>query len=152
MIRRRRECLQCDKRFTTYERLEVIPMIVLKSDDRREPFSREKLREGLSRACKKRNITADQIEKIVGDIETSLQEDFVMEVPSKSIGERVMAKLKELDHVAYIRFASVYKQFSDVDSFFHEVRGLKHEQKIKNRKNQSIDLLSTFVNEQIAKN
>ncbi len=152
VIRRRRECMLCEKRFTTYERLEVMPLIVLKSDNRREPFDREKLREGISRACKHRSITAEQIEKLVTDVETSLQEDFVMEAPSKSIGERVLAKLKDLDHVAYIRFASVYKQFSDVDSFFHEIRGLKHEQKIKNRKNNPIDLLATFLNEPTAKN
>jgi transcriptional repressor NrdR len=151
VIRRRRECLQCEKRFTTYERLEVMPMIVLKSDDRREPFDHNKLREGISRACKKRNITAEQIEKMVTDVEASLQEDFVMEVPSKSIGERVMAKLKSLDHVAYIRFASVYKQFSDVDSFFHEVRGLKQEQK-KTRKPQSVNLLTSFFNEPSTRN
>ncbi len=152
VIRRRRECLQCEKRFTTYERLEVMPMIVLKSDNRREPFDHNKLREGVSRACKNRSITAEQIEKLVTDVETSLQEDFVIEVPSKTIGERVLAKLKDLDHVAYIRFASVYKQFSDIDSFFVEVKGLKNEQKLKNRKSQPIDLLATFLNEPTAKN
>ncbi|MCG3206051.1 MAG: Transcriptional repressor NrdR [Elusimicrobia bacterium] len=152
VIRRRRECLQCERRFTTYERLEVIPMIVLKSDNRREPYDRNKLREGVSRACKNRNISAEQIEKLVTEVEISLQEDFVIEVPSKSIGERLLAKLKDLDHVAYIRFASVYKQFSDVDSFFQEIRGLKHEQKIKNRKSPPLDLLAGFVGEPTAKN
>ncbi len=152
VIRRRRECLQCSKRFTTYERLEVMPMIVLKSDNRREPFDHDKLREGISRACKKRNITAEQIEKLVTDVETSLQEDFVMEVPSKSIGERVLAKLKELDHVAYVRFASVYKQFSDIDNFFNELRGLKNEQKSKGRKIAPVNLLATIINEQSAEN
>jgi transcriptional repressor NrdR len=152
VIRRRRECMLCEKRFTTYERLEVMPMIVLKSDDRREPYDRNKLREGIARACKKRDITAEQIEKVVSEVETSLQEDFVIEVPSRSIGERVLAKLKELDPVAYVRFASVYKQFPDVDSFFHEIRGLKHEQRLKNRKAQPVDLLATFLNEATAKN
>lgn len=152
VIRRRRECLQCERRFTTYERLEVMPMIVLKSDNRREPFDHNKLREGVSRACKNRDITAEQIEKLVTEVEISLQEDFVIEVPSKSVGERVLSKLKDLDHVAYIRFASVYKQFSDIDSFFVEVRGLKQEQKRKGRKTQTVDLLPAYLNDSIAKN
>lgn len=152
VIRRRRKCLLCEKRFTTYERLEIMPLVVLKSDNRREPFDRDKLREGVTRACKNRNITAEQIEKLVADVEASLQEDFVMEAPSKSIGERVLAKLKDLDHVAYVRFASVYKQFSDIESFFQELRGLKQEQKVKSRKTQPIDLLSTFLNEPSSKN
>lgn len=153
VIRRRRECLKCQRRFTTYERLEVMPMIVLKSDDRRDPYDREKLREGVARACKKRNITAEQIEKLVADVETSIQEDFVMEVPSKSIGERVLAKLKELDHVAYVRFASVYKQFADLDGFVNELRGLKHEQKLKGRKTSPspTDLLA-FLKEPTSRN
>src|SRR5688572_13727248 len=87
VIRRRRECLSCSKRFTTYERLEVMPLIVLKSDNRREPYDRNKLREGISRASKHRNITAEQIEKLVTEVELSLQEDFVMEVPSRTIGD-----------------------------------------------------------------
>ena len=114
-IRRRRECLACEKRFTTYERLEVIPLTVLKSDNRREPFDRAKLREGIALACRHRNVTADQIEKVVTEVELALQEEFIMEVPSRTIGDRVLAKLKALDDVAYVRFASVYKQFSDID-------------------------------------
>lgn len=138
VIRRRRECLDCGKRFTTYERFEIMPFVVLKSDDRREPFDRNKLREGIARACKKRNITADQIERLIIDIEASLQEDYVMEVPSKSIGDRVLAKLKQLDPVAYVRFASVYKQFSNIDTFLNELQDLKQEQKLKNKKGKFI--------------
>jgi transcriptional repressor NrdR len=152
VIRRRRECLKCQKRFTTYERLEIMPFIVLKSDDRREPYDREKLREGVARACKKRNITAEQIDKLVAEVETSIQEDFVMEAPSKSIGERVLAKLKELDHVAYVRFASVYKQFTDLDGFVNELRGLKHEQKIKSRRTQTPSDLLAFLKQPTARN
>ena len=152
VIRRRRECLSCARRFTTYERLEVIPLVVLKSDNRREPFDRSKLREGILRACKKRNITVEQVERLVTDVETSLQEDYVMEVPSRSIGDRVLAKLKELDPVAYIRFASVYRQFSDMDTFLNEVRGLKQEQKLKAKKVKYPDLLTTFLNGTATKN
>jgi transcriptional repressor NrdR len=125
LIRRRRECLSCGKRFTTYERCEAMPMIVIKSDNRREPFSRDKLREGLTRAFEKREISADQIEKLVTEIEQELQEQYVLEAPSKAVGELILAKLKEIDEVAYIRFVSVYKQFSDIDSFLDELHGLK---------------------------
>jgi transcriptional repressor NrdR len=99
-IRRRRECLACEKRFTTYERLEVMPLTVLKSDNRREPFDRNKLRDGIALACRHRNISAEQIEKIVAEAEMALQEDYIMEVPSKTIGEMILAKLKALDPVA----------------------------------------------------
>jgi transcriptional repressor NrdR len=127
VIRRRRECLGCAKRFTTYERFEAMPLIVLKSDNRREPYDRNKLREGVIRACKKRPISAEQIEQVVIDVETALQEDFVMEVPSRVIGDLMLKKLKTLDQVAYVRFASVYKQFSDVDTFIEEIKELKQE-------------------------
>lgn len=120
IIRRRRECQSCHKRFTTYERLESIPLMVIKSDDRREPFSREKLREGIARACEKRPISADTIERLVSEIEYELQ-DYVMQVPSRVIGEKVLKKLMELDAVAYVRFASVYRQFPDVTAFFDEL-------------------------------
>lgn len=144
VIRRRRECLQCSKRFTTYERFEVMPFIVLKSDNRREPFDRNKLREGVARACKNRAISAEQIERLVSDIEASLQEEFVMEVPSKTIGDLVLAKLKELDAVAYIRFASVYKQFSNIDTFLDELQGLKQEQKLKTKKGKATSFPKSF--------
>lgn len=137
LIRRRRECLSCAKRFTTYERCEAIPLIVLKSDNRREPFVREKLREGISRACKKRNISADQIEKIVSEVELALQEQYVMEAPSKAIGDLVLAKLKDLDPVAYVRFLSVYKQFSDIDSFFDALNSLRKDSKRKTKPEKS---------------
>lgn len=127
VIRRRRECLGCSKRFTTYERFETMPLVVLKSDNRREPFDRNKLKEGIARACKKRNITAEQIEQLVIEVEVQLQEDYVMEVPSKAIGELALSKLKKLDPVAYIRFASVYKQFADTDAFMSELKALKKE-------------------------
>src|SRR5687767_6583958 len=134
VIRRRRECLGCAKRFTTYERLEVMPLIVLKSDNRREAYDRTKLREGIIRACEKRNITSEQIERLVEDIESTIQEKFVMEVPSRAIGELVLSKLKKLDGVAYIRFASVYRQFSDVGAFQEELRNLQRDLRRKDRK------------------
>ncbi|MBV9080898.1 MAG: transcriptional repressor NrdR [Elusimicrobia bacterium] len=152
VIRRRRECLSCARRFTTYERLEVIPLVVLKSGNRREPFDRNKLRDGILTACKKRSISVAQVEKLVSEVETSLQEDYVMEVQSRTIGDLVLGKLKELDPVAYVRFASVYKQFSDLDSFLTELKGLKQEQKLRGKKVKYADLLSTFLNGTTAKN
>jgi transcriptional repressor NrdR len=127
IIRRRRECQACHKRFTTYERLEEVPLMVIKSDDRREPFNREKLREGILRACEKRPIGPDVIERIVAEIEYELQ-DYVMQVPSRVIGEKVMKKLKDLDPVAYIRFASVYRAFQDLDAFHSELEKIKKEE------------------------
>lgn len=137
VIRRRRGCMGCGRRFTTYERLEVIPLIVLKSDNRREPFDRNKLREGIARACKNRKISADQIERLVSEVESAIQEDYVMEVPSRVVGDLVLKKLKALDQVAYIRFASVYKQFSDLDSFLQEVQEFKQEQRQRQRKSKA---------------
>jgi transcriptional repressor NrdR len=151
LIRRRRECLSCGKRFTTYERCEAIPLIVLKSDNRREPFDREKLREGIARACKKREISADQIEKLVTEVELTLQEKYVMEAPSKAIGELVLAKLKELDHVAYIRFVSVYKQFSNIDEYMDELRDLK-QMKSKRKKQKSVALKDLSLTVSYSKN
>lgn len=126
IIRRRRECQSCQKRFTTYERLENVPLMVIKSDERREPFNREKLREGILRACEKRPIGPDVIERVLSEIEYELQ-DYVMQVPSRVIGEKALKKLKELDPVAYIRFASVYRQFPDVDAFTSELEKIKSE-------------------------
>jgi transcriptional repressor NrdR len=125
IIRRRRECQSCHKRFTTYERLESVPLLVIKSDDRREPFNREKLREGIARACEKRPVGPDTVERLVSEIEYELQ-DYVMQVPSRVIGEKVLKKLMGLDAVAYVRFASVYRQFPDVDAFLHELEKLKN--------------------------
>jgi len=127
IIRRRRECQGCQKRFTTYERLESVPLMVIKSDERREPFNREKLREGILRACEKRPIGPDVIERLLAEIEYELQ-DYVMQVPSRVIGEKALKKLKELDPVAYIRFASVYRQFRDVDAFLNELEKIKKEE------------------------
>lgn len=128
LIRRRRECNACQKRFTTYERLESMPLTVIKSDDRRESIDLSKLREGIVRACEKRPISSDTIEKLVSEIEDELQEEYLLEVPSRVIGEKVLEKLQHLDSVAYVRFASVYKQFADVDTFMKELKKLKRRQ------------------------
>ena len=124
VVRRRRMCKGCAKRFTTYERLEEMPLMVVKSDDRREPFDRDKLRRGVLRACEKRPISIDTIDQIVDCVEYELK-DYVMEIPSREIGEKVLKKLHGIDQVAYIRFASVYRNFSDVDSFLAEIKKLK---------------------------
>lgn len=124
VIRRRRSCVHCGKRFTTYERVESTPLMVVKRDNRREPFRREKMREGIVRACQKRPISPAAIEKLVSEVEYSLQ-DFVLEVPSPVIGERILKKLIDLDPVAYVRFASVYRQFGDLETFMSELRKLK---------------------------
>lgn len=125
-IRRRRECLECSKRFTTYERLEEMSLMVVKSDQRREPFNRQKLWEGISRACEKRPVSSEAIERIVSEVERDLQ-DYVLEVPSSVIGEKILEKLWDVDLVAYIRFASVYRQFGDIDTFMDELKKLKKE-------------------------
>lgn len=124
VVRRRRECLACKKRFTTFERIESMPLMVIKKDKRLEVFDRDKLQEGILRACQKRPISLDTVEKIVSEIEEELQ-DYIMEVPSKVIGEVVLKKLRKLDEVAYVRFASVYRQFSDIDTFLKELKKLK---------------------------
>lgn len=120
-IRRRRECLQCGKRFTTYEVIETVPVVVIKKDKSRETFDRNKLLNGLLRACEKRPVSLDTLEKIVDDIETKLQNSLDREVPSSQIGTYAMDRLKEVDEVAYIRFASVYRQFKDISSFMDEL-------------------------------
>ena len=120
-IRRRRECIQCAKRFTTYEIIESVPVIVVKRDKSREPFDREKLFNGLLRACDKRPVSLAQIDEIVNNIELTIQNSLDREVTSVYIGELAMDKLKAVDEVAYIRFASVYRRFQDVRSFIHEI-------------------------------
>ncbi len=125
LTRRRRECLKCKKRFTTYERIETKNLAVLKKDKRREPFNRDKLKAGIIRACEKRPISLDEIEKIVNEIEARLMEENKSEVESRLIGEIIMRKLKKLDKVAYIRFASVYKDFKDVDEFKEVIKEIK---------------------------
>lgn len=126
-IRRRRECLKCSRRFTTYEIVEVLPIIVIKKDKSREAFDRNKLLNGLLKACEKRPISINQLEKAVCDIERELQNSLDREVSSKLIGELVMDTLKSIDKVAYVRFASVYRQFDDVDNFMQELKQLLSE-------------------------
>lgn len=126
-IRRRRECTECHRRFTTYERVEESPLIVVKKDGRREPFDRNKIITGIKKACEKRPISMESIEAIADRIEQYLMELDKKEIPTKIIGERVMEELNRLDKVAYVRFASVYRQFKDVDQFIHEVKQLLEE-------------------------
>lgn len=121
-IRRRRECSKCGKRFTTYEYVERMPLMVIKKDGRREPFSRQKILNGLLKACEKRPISVEKLETIVVEIEVELQKKFEQEVESPHIGELVMEKLAKLDDVAYVRFASVYRQFKDINQFMRELR------------------------------
>ncbi|MDD6478547.1 MAG: transcriptional regulator NrdR [Oscillospiraceae bacterium] len=123
-IRRRRECLKCGKRFTTYEMIESLPIIVIKKDKTRQPFNREKLLNGLMRACEKRPVSIDVLEKIIDDIESIIQNSLDREVKSEKIGELVMEKLKNIDEVAYVRFASVYRQFKDINTFMDELSKL----------------------------
>lgn len=125
IIRRRRECLKCEKRFTTYERVEAFELAVIKKDGRKEQFSREKLLSGVQKACEKRPIDEGRIERIVDDIESDLRNQEETEIPSRFIGELVMKKLKKMDKVAYIRFASVYREFGDLETFEKELRELK---------------------------
>ncbi len=123
-IRRRRECLQCTKRFTTYEIIESLPIIVIKKDKSRETFNRDKLMTGLLRACEKRPVSIDTLDKMIDDIEVILQNSLDREVSSERIGELVMEKLKKIDEVAYVRFASVYRQFKDINTFMTELNKL----------------------------
>ena len=123
-IRRRRECLKCGKRFTTYEIIESLPIIVIKKDKSRETFNRDKLRTGLLRACEKRPVSIDTLDSMIDDIETNLQNSLDREVSSEKIGELVMEKLKKIDEVAYVRFASVYRQFKDINTFMKELNKL----------------------------
>ncbi len=124
VTRRRRECLKCEKRFTTYERVEMSNITIVKKSDKREPFNRDKLKRGLFKACEKRPVNAEQIEIVVNEIEAELRGKDTTEIPSSVIGELVMRKLKKLDKVAYIRFASVYREFTDLESFEKELKNL----------------------------
>jgi len=123
-IRRRRECLNCTKRFTTYEQIESLPIMVIKKDKTREEFDREKLLNGLLRACQKRPVSVQQLENIVNEIEAQISNSLDREVTSQYIGELVMARLKDIDEVAYVRFASVYRQFKDINTFMEELKKL----------------------------
>ena len=123
-IRRRRECLSCGKRFTTYETVESVPLVVVKKDGSRQAFDRNKILNGLVKACEKRPVSMEVLEKTVSEIEQKLLNSMDREVPSERVGELVMDALKEVDQVAYVRFASVYRQFKDIDSFMAELNKL----------------------------
>ncbi len=125
ITRRRRECLKCKKRFTTFERIELLDLRVIKKNGNIERFDRNKILRGILKACEKRPIRTEKIEKIVDEIESELRKQNSTEIPSRFIGELVMDKLKKLDHVAYIRFASVYREFKDIDEFAKELKKIK---------------------------
>ncbi|NOY52746.1 MAG: transcriptional repressor NrdR [Deltaproteobacteria bacterium] len=122
VIRRRRECLQCERRFTTHERVEEILPMVIKKDNRREPFDRKKIRDGIVKACQKRGVSMDTIESMVDKIERKFQERMEKEIASGEIGEEIMSLLHQTDDVAYVRFASVYRSFKDIEDFMHELQ------------------------------
>lgn len=128
-IRRRRECLSCSKRFNSYESIELLPIIVIKKDKTREPFDRNKLLNGIVRACEKRPVSLDTVQKIVDEIESTLQNSMESEVSTAKIGELTMQKLKRIDDVAYVRFASVYRQFGDINDFMFELKRLISDEK-----------------------
>lgn len=132
-IRRRRECLKCKKRFTTYEYIEEVPLMVVKRDNRRQPFDRKKLISGIIKACEKRPISMDKIEQVTTEVERTIQKRFEREVSYRDIGEIVMEKLAALDDVAYVRFASVYRQFRDVNQFMSELKVVLDRHKKKRR-------------------
>jgi transcriptional repressor NrdR len=127
VIRRRRECVRCERRFTSYEKIELQPFQVVKQDQRREPYDREKLMRGLRIACRKRAISVEALEKVADRIEAAMQESGAREISSRDIGNYVMQQLRDLDSVAYIRFASVYRRFEDLEEFIHELSQLKDE-------------------------
>ena len=124
-IRRRRECLSCQNRFTTYEKIETLPLLVVKKDKTRELFDKNKLLSGIIKACHKRPVTMEQMEEVATEIEAELQNSLSREISSQSIGVLVMDKLKSLDPVAYVRFASVYREFKDLDTFMRELEQLR---------------------------
>ena len=127
-IRRRRECLSCGRRFTTYETVESLPMVVVKKDGSRQSFDRGKVLSGMIRACEKRPVPLARLEKVAAEIELELQNSMEREISTEAIGERVMENLRSIDQVAYVRFASVYRQFKDIDSFMEELTKLLAEQ------------------------
>jgi transcriptional repressor NrdR len=129
LIRRRRECLECNKRFTTYERIEEIPLMVVKKDGRREPFDRSKIVIGILKACEKRPVGVEQIEDLVDRIEKTINNSAEKEVSASKIGALIMEELRELDEVAYVRFASVYRQFKDINEFMDVLKTLYHKEK-----------------------
>jgi transcriptional repressor NrdR len=123
-VRRRRECLECARRFTTYERVEQLPLVLIKKDGRREAFDRVKVLVGIKKACEKRNISMNTLEEFVDELERELQEMGEKEIPSRVVGERIMIRLHALDDVAYVRFASVYREFKDINDFMSELKEL----------------------------
>ena len=123
-IRRRRECLQCEKRFTTYETVESLPMVVIKKDGSRQSFDRSKILRGIQRSCEKRPVPLAELERIADEIEQELQSALEREITTEQVGEMVMKRLKDVDEVAYVRFASVYRQFKDIDTFMQELTKL----------------------------
>lgn len=125
VVRRRRECLKCKKRFTTYERVEDLTLVIIKKDNTREQFDRSKVEKGLLKACEKRPVSYDQVRKVTDEIEAELRKKKSTEISSKVVGDLIIKKLKKLDKVAYIRFASVYREFTDIKSFEEEVHKLK---------------------------
>ena len=125
VVRRRRYCKKCNKRFTTHERIELMPLVVIKKDERREPFSRDKIKRGILRACEKRPISMLQVEQMVDEIEEKLKQSSSNEIKTQIIGQMVINRLKKLDEVAYVRFASVYRHFEDVGSFLKEIDRIK---------------------------
>jgi len=124
-VRRRRQCEQCDKRFTTYERVEVIQLLIIKRSGSREPYTREKLRAGVARACAKTMVTAEQVDDLVDSVESELAPLGKREIPTTTLGELALARLRNLDQVAYVRFASVYRQFRSIEDFVAELNTLK---------------------------
>ncbi len=133
MIRRRRKCLNCEKRFTTYEKVEAVLPMIVKKDGRREPFNHEKIKAGIQRACQKRPISINMIDDFVDSLGQLFQESGHREIKSSDIGERVIERLKEWDDVAYVRFASVYRQFKDINEFMAELKELLDEQRGENK-------------------
>lgn len=127
LIRRRRQCSECNKRFTTYEKIETIPLVVIKKDKKREPYNRNKLMSGVVRSCHKRSVPMQEIEALVDEIENSLYNSMQREIESTDIGEMVMEKLKKIDEVAYVRFASVYREFRDINTFMDELKKILNE-------------------------
>ncbi|SHJ56781.1 transcriptional repressor NrdR [Clostridium cavendishii DSM 21758] len=123
-IRRRRECLKCSKRYTTYEKVEDIPVLVVKKDLTRESFNKEKIVNGLIKACQKRPVSREQIEEIADEVEKNISNKMITEIKSEILGEMIMDKLKYIDEVSYVRFASVYRQFKDVNTFMEEIKNL----------------------------
>ncbi|MBS4540075.1 transcriptional regulator NrdR [Clostridium sp. D2Q-11] len=126
-IRRRRECIKCNRRFTTYEKIEEIPIVVVKKDGTRQPYNRNKLLNGIIRACEKRPVSMKDMEKIVDDIEKNINNSLEKEISADSIGQMVMESLKNIDEVSYVRFASVYRQFKDINTFMDELKKLLDE-------------------------